>query len=217
MAVSPAQVKQLREMTGAGMMDARTALMETDGDIDKAVEYLQKKGQASATKKSGRIAAEGVVDAYIHAGGKVGVLLEVNCETDFVARNEDFLALAHDISLHIAAMAPSFVRREEIAEDVRDKQLEIFTAQAKETGKPENICVKIAEGRLNKWFAEVCLLEQPFVKDSDKTVDQLVKEKVGSIGENISVRRFVRYQVGEGLEKREHNLLKDLAEMQANT
>jgi len=213
MAVTPEQVKQLREMTGAGMMDARKALMESDGDMDKAVEYLQKKGIASATKKAGRIAAEGVVDAYIHAGGKVGVLLELNCETDFVARNEEFKALAHDISLHIAAMSPLYVRREEIAEPVRAHQLEIFMAQARETGKPENILPKIAEGRLNKWIAEVCLLEQPFVKDPDKTVDQLVKEKIGKVGENITVRRFHRYQVGEGIEKRTHDLVRDIKEL----
>ena len=197
------------------MMDCRNALQEGDGDIDKAVEYLQKKGQASAHKKSGRVAAEGIVDSYVHAGGKVGVLLEVNCETDFVARNEDFKQLVHDISLHIAALAPQFVSREEVPPDVRDKQMEIFVAQARETGKPENILEKIAEGRLNKWLAEICLLEQAFVKDSDKTVETLVKEATGSIGERISVRRFVRYQMGEGLEKREHNLLRDLQEMQS--
>lgn len=213
MNVTPEQVKQLREMTGAGMMDARKALMESNGDMDKAVEYLQKKGQASATKKAGRITAEGVVDSYIHAGGKVGVMLEVNCESDFVARNEEFQALAHDIALHIAAMSPLYVRREEIDESVRAHQMEIFMAQARETGKPENILAKIAEGRLNKWFAEVCLLEQPFVKDPDKTIDALVKEKIGKTGENISVRRFVRYQLGEGLQKRTHDLVKDIQEL----
>ncbi len=214
MAVSPALVKQLREMTSAGMMDCRKALEKCDGSLDKAVEYLQKKGQASAHKKSGRVAAEGIVDSYVHAGGKVGVLLEVNCETDFVARNEDFQKLVHDICLHIAAMGPRYVSREDVSQTERDKQLEIFVAQARETGKPEQILAKIAEGRINKWLSEICLLEQSFVKDPDKTVEALVHEATGNIGERISVRRFVRYEMGEGLEKREHDLVKDLQELQ---
>ncbi len=213
MAVSPALVKQLRDMTSAGMMDCRKALEETSGDLDKAVEYLQKKGQASAHKKAGRIASEGIVDSYIHAGGKVGVLLEVNCETDFVARNEDFKALVHDISLHIAAMAPRYVRSDEVPAEVIESQKAIFVAQAAETGKPQPICEKIAEGRLQKWLAEICLVDQPFVKDGDKTVAQMTTEATVTIGEKISVRRFVRYEMGEGLEKREHDLVKDLQEL----
>jgi elongation factor Ts len=211
-AVTTDLVKQLREMTSAGMMDARKALMESDGDLDKAVEYLQKKGQASATKKAGRIAAEGIVESYIHAGGKIGVLLEVNCESDFVARTEEFKALAHDICLHIAAMSPLYVSKEEISEEVRAHQMEIFVAQARETGKPENILPKIAEGRLSKWIAEVCLLDQPFVKDPDKTIDTLVKERAAKTGEKMTVRRFVRYQMGEGLQKRTYDIAKEVEE-----
>jgi len=212
-AVTPELVKQLREMTGAGMMDARKALTECDGDMDKAVEYLQKKGQASATKKAGRIAAEGVVESYIHAGGKIGVMVEVNCESDFVARTDDFKSLAHDICLHIAAMSPLYVSKEEISEETRAHQMDIFVAQARETGKPENILSKIAEGRLNKWIAEVCLLDQPFVKDPDKTIDQLVKEKTAKTGEKCTVRRFIRYQMGEGLQKRTFDIAKEVAEI----
>lgn len=312
MAVSPALVKQLRDMTGAGMMDCKKALEENDGDVDKALEFLQKKGQASAVKKAGRIASEGAVVAYIAPKGDVGALFELNCESDFVSRNDDFQALAreiaqhivetnpthvtreeagdaadavvlleqpffqapektvemlvkekiaktgenmkprrfvrfaadgaildayihaggkvgvllqldtpnvtddakafaHDVCLHIAAMSPSYVHRGEIPQAATDHQRDIFTAQAAETGKPANIAVKIAEGRLNKWAAEVCLLDQPFVKDQDKTVAAVLKEKAPG----ATISRFVRWQMGEGLEKRVFDLAKDIAEMQA--
>ena len=214
MAVTAALVKQLREMTGTGMMDCRKALAETDGDIDKAVEFLQKKGQASAHKKAGRIASEGVVEAYIHAGGKVGVMVELNCETDFVARTDAFKELAHDLCLHIAAMSPQYLAPEDIPEDEVARQTGIFAERARQEGKPDKIVDKIAEGRLRKWYSEICLTQQTFVKDSDKTIEGLIKDGTANIGEKISIRRFVRYVMGEGLEKKEHNLLKDLAEMQ---
>ena len=216
MAVTAALVKQLREMTGAGMMDCRKALAETDGDVDKAADFLQKKGQAGAHKKAGRIASEGIVESYIHAGGKVGVLVEVNCESDFVARNEQFQELAHDLCLHIAAMSPRYLAPEDVPADELAKQQGIFADRAREEGKPEKIVDKIAEGRIRKWYSEICLLQQAFVKDADKTIETLVKEHIAALGENMKIRRFVRYQMGEGLEKKEHNLLKDLAELQGS-
>ncbi len=212
MAVSTAQIKELREMTGAGMLDCRKALEESGGDLPKAVEYLQKKSLASAAKKAGRIAAEGVVDAYIHSNGRIGVLLEVNCETDFVARTERFREFVHDVCLHIAALNPEYVSREEVSAEVMAKQKEIFLAQVAETGKPAAIQEKIVEGRIRKWFAEVCLLEQPFVKDDKRTVDEVLKSLIGEIGENLRIRRFVRYQLGEGLEKRKYDLAADIAQ-----
>ncbi len=201
-----AQIKELREMTGAGMMDCRKALEETNGDIEKAVEWLRKKGIASADKKAGRTAAEGIVTSYIHGDGRVGVLLEVNIETDFAAKNEDFRNMVRDIAMQIAAMNPSWVRREEVPEDVIAKERDIAATQMRNEGKPENIIDKIVDGRMEKFFGENVLLEQAFIKDEDKTVEQLVKEMVGTIGENIQVRRFARFELGEGIEKKEDDL-----------
>lgn len=199
MSVSAALVKELREKCGAGMMDCKRALEETDGNLDEAVTLLRKKGMAAADKKSTRAANEGMVDSYIHAGGKIGVLVEVNSETDFVARNEEFRAFVHDVAMHIAAASPTYVSREDIPEDVVAAEMDIYVAQARETGKPDNVLTKIAEGKLNKWFEQVVLLEQPFVKDPDKTIDALRRELVAKVGENIEVRRFSRFQLGEGL------------------
>jgi elongation factor Ts len=211
MQITGAIVKELREKTGAGMMDCKKALIQTDGNVEKAIEYLREKGLASAAKKSGRIAAEGVVASYIHMGGKIGVLVEVNCETDFVAKNELFLSFVKDISMHIAAINPLYLSKEEVPQDVIDKEKAIYKAQAVNEGKPENIAEKMVEGRLKKYFKEVCLLEQPFVKDSDKSVEDAVKEAISSIGENIKIRRFTRYQMGEGLEKRSDNFAEEVA------
>lgn len=212
MEITAAMVKELRERTGAGMMDCKRALAETNGDMERAIEVLREKGLASAAKKAGRIAAEGVVGAYIHGGGRIGVLVEVNCETDFVAKNDDFLAFVHDVAMHIAASAPQYVRREEVPEDVVAREREILRAQTlnENPNKPANIVDKIVEGRIEKFYKEVCLLEQPFVKDPDKTVEQLVKEKIAQIGENISIRRFSRFVVGEGIEKKETNFVEEV-------
>jgi elongation factor Ts len=212
MEITAAMVKELRERTGAGMMDCKRALAEANGDMERAIEVLREKGLASAAKKAGRIAAEGVVGSYIHGGGRIGVLVEVNCETDFVAKNDDFRAFVHDVAMHIAASAPQYVRREEVPEDVVAREREILRAQTlnENPNKPANIVDKIVEGRLEKFYKEVCLLEQPFVKDPDKTVEQLVKEKIAQIGENISIRRFSRFVVGEGIEKKESNFVEEV-------
>ncbi|MCL6548464.1 MAG: translation elongation factor Ts [Alicyclobacillus sp.] len=210
MEISSQLVKQLREKTGAGIMDCKRALAEAQGDLERATEILREKGLASAAKKAGRVAAEGVVEAYIHGGGRIGVLVEVNCETDFVAKNEEFRTFVRDVAMQIAASNPQYVRREEVPEDVLNKEREILRAQTLNEGKPAHIVDKIVEGRLEKYFQEVCLLEQPFVKDPDKTVGDLVKEKIAHIGENISVRRFVRYVVGEGIEKQETNFAEEV-------
>jgi elongation factor Ts len=209
--ISATQVNELRKVTGAGLMDCKKALMETGGDQEKAVDYLRKKGLAAASKKAGRIATEGMVCSYIHAGGKIGVLVEVNCETDFVAKNENFQAFAKDVAMHIAAAAPQFVRREEVPADLLEREKEIYRAKAKESGKPDNIIEKIIEGQINKFFAEVCLLEQPFIKDTDKTVQTYLNENIATIGENMSIRRFVRYALGEGLAKKETDFAAEVA------
>lgn len=203
-------VKQLRERTGAGMMDCKKALAETQGDMDKAVEYLREKGLAAAARKAGRIAAEGIVDAYIHGDGRIGVLLEVNCETDFVAQNQDFRALVKDLAMQVAASNPQYIRREDIPAEVVDKEREILKAQALNEGKPENVVDKMIEGRIEKFFKEVCLLEQPWIKDPEKTIQELIAEKIVTIGENISVRRFARFEKGEGLQKREDNFVEEV-------
>src|SRR6267143_2626716 len=199
-------VKSLREKTGAGMMECKKALVEADGSEEQAIEILRKHGLASAKKKEGRVAAEGVVGSYIHMGGKVGVLVEVNCETDFVARGEEFQQLVKDIAMHIAAAEPRYVSREEVTSDTLDKEREIARAQAKNdpmnASKPDQVIDKIIEGRLNKFYEEFVLLDQPFIKDPAKTVGELVTEKVAKTGEKISVRRFTRYKMGEGLEKK---------------
>ncbi len=212
--ISAALVKELREKTGAGMMDCKKALSETGGELDRAVELLRQKGLAAAAKKSGRIAAEGVVDAYIHLGGKIGVLVEVNCETDFVARTDEFRTFVRDIAMQIAAANPNYCAREDVPEEAVAKEREILKMQALHEGKPEKIIDKIVSGRVEKFYAENCLLEQPFIRDPDITVKDLLREKIAKIGENISVRRFARYEMGEGLVKKECNLA---AEVEAIT
>jgi len=191
-------------------MDCKKALTEANGDMEKAIEILREKGLAAAEKKAGRVAAEGLVEAYIHAGGRIGVLVEVNCETDFVAKTEEFRSFVRDIAMQIAAMNPKYVKRDEVPEDVVNKEREILRTQALNEGKPEHIVEKIVEGRLEKYFKEVCLLEQPFIKDGDKTVEQLVKEMIARIGENISIRRFVRFELGEGIEKKETDFAEEV-------
>jgi len=209
--VTAAAVKELREKTGAGMMDCKKALTASDGDMEKAVDWLRQKGLSAAAKKSGRAATEGAVASYIHGNGRIGVLVEVNCETDFVARNEGFQELVKDIAMHIAAAAPMYVRREEVETSVLDRELEVYRGQLREQGKPEKIWDKILEGKKEKFFQDICLLEQAFVKDPDKSVQDLVNEAVAKIGENISVRRFARFVLGEGLEKKEENFAEEIA------
>jgi elongation factor Ts len=196
MAVTAGMVKELREKTGAGMMDCKKALSETDGDLEKAIDYLRQKGLSDAAKRTGRTASEGVVGSYIHPGSKIGVLIEVNCESDFVARTEEFQALVKDLSMHVAASNPLYLRREDVPEDVITREKNIYDAQAREGGKPERIVERIVQGKLEKFFEEICLLEQPFVKDPDMTVTQLVSGVAAKFGENIVVRRFQRYQLG---------------------
>ena len=210
--VSASDVKTLRERSGAGMMDCKNALSEANGDIEKASEILREKGLAAAVKKAGRIAAEGVVGSYIHMGGKIGVLVEVNCETDFVAKTDDFQALVKDIAMHIAASNPLYVSEEEVDPAVLEKEKEMLTAQAINEGKPANVVEKMVEGRIKKYKKEICLLDQPFVKDPDKTIQDLLNEQVGKIGEKISIRRFTRYEMGEGLEKRQDDFQKEVME-----
>ena len=211
MSFTAQDVKTLRERTGCGMMDCKTALTETNGDMDKAVDYLREKGMAKAAKKAGRIAAEGIVDSYIHMGGKIGVLLELNCETDFVARGDQFKNLAHDICLHIAAANPQYLTAEEVPADVIEKEKAILKAQALEEGKPEAIVERMVEGRIKSFYDDNCLLNQKFVKDPSKTINQLVIEATATIGEKISVRRFVRFEMGEGLQKKSENLADEVA------
>jgi elongation factor Ts len=212
MQVTAQMVKDLRAQTGAGMMDCKNALKDADGDMEKALKVLREKGLASASKKSGRVASEGIVEAYIHGGGRIGVLVEVNCETDFVAKNDDFKNFVRDISMHIAAANPTYVRREDVPEDVLAKEKDIVRQQTLNEGKPEKIVDKIVEGRIDKYLSEICLLEQGFVKDPDRTIDQLVKEQIAHIGENVSIRRFARYVVGEGIEKEEKDFAEEVME-----
>ena len=197
MQVTTEMVRELRERTGTPMMDCKRALVETEGDVEKAIEVLRKQGMATAAKKAGRHAGEGVVGSYIHAGGKIGVLVEINCETDFVARTDDFQGLVKDVAMHVAAADPRFVKRDEVTPEVLAKESEIYKEQALASGKPENIVDRIVEGKMEKFYAENVLLEQPFVKEPDKTVGQMIAEAVGRIGENIQVRRFCRYVLGE--------------------
>ena len=213
MEITAQAVKELRELSGCGMMDCKKALVACEGDVDKAIDYLREKGLASAAKKAGRIAAEGIVESYIHMGGKIGVLVEINCETDFVAKTDEFKELAHDIAMQIAAAKPTYVRREEVDPAELEHEREINRAKelAEPKPKPANIIEKIVEGRIEKYLKDVCLMEQPFVKDPDKTVTDLINEKIGKIGEKISVRRFVRYEMGEGLQKRQDNFAEEVA------
>ncbi len=203
--ITAAMVKELRETTGAGMMDCKKALTETNGDMEKAVDFLREKGLAAAAKKAGRVAAEGLVESYIHGGGRIGVLLEINCETDFVAKTDGFKALARDIAMQIAAANPSFVSRGEVPASVVEHEREVFRAQALNEGKPAHIVEKMVDGRVEKYYKEVCLLEQLFIKDTDKTITQLINESISKIGENINIRRFTRYQLGEGIEKKSND------------
>ncbi len=211
MSFTAKDVMTLRQRTGAGMMDCKNALTETNGDMEKAVDYLREKGIAKAAKKAGRIAAEGIVDSYIHMGGKVGVLLEVNCETDFVARGDQFKALVHDIAMHIAASKPEYLAPEDVPAEVLEHEKDILRAQAREEGKPEAIIERMVEGRIKSYYEDNCLLNQKFVKDTSKTIGELVIEATAQIGEKIAVRRFVRFEMGEGLEKKNENLADEVA------
>ena len=203
--ITAALVKELRERTGAGMMDSKKALAATEGDMDKAIDFLREKGLAAAAKKAGRIAAEGLVESYIHGGGRIGVLVEVNCETDFVAKTDAFKSLVKDIAMHIAAANPSYLRREEVPAAELEHEKMVLSEQARNEGKPEKIIEKMVAGRIEKYYKEVCLLEQPFVKDPDKTISDLITESIAKIGENIAIRRFTRYQLGEGIEKKQED------------
>jgi elongation factor Ts len=201
MEVSASTVKELREKTGAGMMDCKKALAETGGDMDKAIDYLRQKGLAAAAKKADRTAADGAVGAYVHPGGKIGVLVEINCETDFVARTAEFQGLLKDIAMQVAAANPRCVRRDEVSSADLDKEKAIYRQQALESGKPEKVVDKIIEGKIDKFYSEVCLLEQSFIKDPDKKVQDVVNEAIARLGENIQVRRFARFHLGEGVGK----------------
>ena len=195
--ISAAMVKQLREKTGAGMMDCKNALSEVEGDVEKAIELLRKKGLATAQKRAGRSLSEGMIQSYIHMTGKLGVLVEVNCETDFVAKNEDFQEFTKNIAMHIAATNPLGITPEDISQEIIEKEKEIYRAQALDMGKPENVIDKIVEGKLNKFYEESCLLNQPYVRDTDISIADLLNQMIAKIGENISIKRFVRYQIGE--------------------
>jgi elongation factor Ts len=202
MEISIESVKDLRQRTGAGVVDCKTALQEAGGDVDAAIEYLRRKGLATAAKKAGRIATDGLVSSYIHAGGKIGVLVEVNCETDFVAKTEDFQAFVKNITMQIAAANPQYIRREEIPAEVLERERRIYRTQALDSGKPEKVIEKIVEGKMERYYSEVCLLEQTYIKDSDLTVKDVLDAVIAKVGENISLRRFTRFQLGEGLNSR---------------
>ncbi|MBS4882013.1 translation elongation factor Ts [Peptoniphilus grossensis] len=210
MAITAALVKELREKSGAGMMDCKKALTETNGDMDKAIDFLREKGLASVAKKSSRIASEGLVDSYIH-GGRIGVLVEVNSETDFVAKNEEFKSFVRDIAMQVAAVAPKYVSREEVPAEEVEHERKVLTEQARGENKPEHIIEKMVEGRLEKFYEEICLLDQDFIKDPDKKIQDILNDLIAKIGENIKIRRFVRFEVGEGLEKREEDFAEEVA------
>jgi elongation factor Ts len=211
MEVTAALIKDLRERTGAGMSDCKKALVEVEGDMDKAIDYLRTKGLAKAAKKAGREATEGAVVSYIHGGGRIGVLVEINCETDFVARNEDFQAFTREVALQVAAMNPQFVRKDEVSQAVIDREREVLLAKAKESGKPDQVVQKMVDGQISKWMKEICLLDQAWVKDPDKTIDQVQQELIAKLGENIKIRRFVRFELGEGLEKKKDDFAAEVA------
>jgi elongation factor Ts len=210
MEITASMVKELRETTGAGMMDCKKALVETNGNIEEAVKYLREKGIAKAAKKMDRIASEGIISSYIH-GGRIGVIVEINSETDFVAKNADFQDFGRDVAMQVAAANPLYVRVEDVPADAIEKEKEILRNQALNEGKPAQIVDKMVEGRIAKYYKEVCLLEQPFIKDPDKTIGELLKEKIAIIGENLSIRRFARFEVGEGLEKKQENFAEEVA------
>lgn len=199
MEISAALVRELREKTGAGMMDCKKALLESAGDMEKAVDYLRQKGLALASRKESRAAAEGLVGSYIHGGGRIGVLVELNCETDFVARTPEFQDLLKDVAMQIAAANPRYIRREDVPEDELEREHQIYHQQAIESGKPEKIVCKIVDGKMERFYSEVCLLEQEFIKDPDRQVGDLIKEVVARLGENVQVKRFTRYHIGEGV------------------
>jgi elongation factor Ts len=208
--ISASMVKELRERTGSGMMDCKKALVETKGDIEKAMETLREKGLAAAAKRTSRIAAEGVVESYIHGNGRIGVLIEVNIETDFAAKNKEFKQFVKDMAMQVAATKPEYVSSDEVPQEQISKEKEILKAQALNEGKPEKIVDKMVEGRIKKYFMDICLLDQPYIKDSDKTVQQVLTEAILKIGEKISIRRFVRYEMGEGLQKKEENFAEEV-------
>jgi elongation factor Ts len=211
MEINATMIKDLRERTGAGMSDCKKALTEVGGDMDKAIDYLRAKGLAKAAKKAGREATEGAVVSYIHGGGRIGVLVEINCETDFVARNEDFQGFTREVALQIAAMSPQFVRKDEVPGDVVSRERDVLLAKAKESGKPEQVVAKMVDGQISKWMKEICLLDQAWVKNPDKTIDQVQQELIAKIGENIKIRRFVRFELGEGLEKKKDDFASEVA------
>jgi elongation factor Ts len=211
MAITAGMVSELRAKTNAGMMDCKKALEATAGDFEKAIDWLRQKGLASAGKKAGRVAAEGMVESYIHGEGRIGVLLEVNSETDFVARNEGFRTFVKDIALHIAATGPIAVQSEDLDQTLINREREVLMAKAREQGKKEEMIAKIVDGQIKKWMAEVCLLEQPFVKNPDIKVADLLKETIAKIGENIVIRRFVRFELGEGIEKKKDDFAAEVA------
>ena len=210
MSISAAKVKELRERTSVGMLDCRNALVETDGDIEKAIDLLREKGLSKASKKAGRIAAEGLVDSYIH-GGRIGAIVEVNSETDFVAKTDDFKQFVKDIAMQVAASNPKYVSREDVSPEEVAKEREVLTLQVVNEGKPEHIAAKIVEGRLDKYFEQICLLEQAFIKDPSVTIKDMLNEKISKIGENLVIRRFSRFEVGEGIEKKEENFADEVA------
>ena len=208
--ITSEQVRELRELTGAGMMECKRVLEETNGDKEKATELLRERGVVKAAKKAGRIAAEGLVESYIHGDGRIGVLVEVNIETDFAAKNPEFREFVKDVAMQIAATKPEYVRREDVPAEVIEKEKEIIKAQAINEGKPEAVAEKIVAGRIDKFYEEVCVLEQDFIKDPDKKVQEVLTEKISSIGENITIRRFVRFERGEGIQKKEENFAEEV-------
>ncbi len=209
--VTATDIKALRERTGAGMLDCKKALNENDGNLENAIDWLRQKGISKAAKKSGRAASEGIVEAYIHGGGKIGVLLEINCETDFVAMTDNFQGLARDIAMHIAATSPEYVSKEDVPADAIERERKVQLARVMEEGKPEHIAEKIVQGRMGKYYEEICLLEQSYIKEDGKTVGQVLTDAVATIGENIQVRRFSRFVMGEGLEKKSEDFADEVA------
>ena len=211
MEINAKQVNELRQKTGAGIMDCKRALQECKGDLDKAVKHLREKGVAEASKRSSKVAAEGKVESYLHMGGRIGVLVEVNCETDFVARGEDFQTFCREIAMQVAAANPLYLNKEEVPEEMLEQEREIYRKQALDAGKPEKVLDKIVEGRLRKYFAEICLMEQPYIREQKMSVDKLLKEVIAKTGENIVIRRFARFQLGEGIEKKQEDLAAEVA------
>lgn len=208
--ITSQMVKELRERTQAGMMDCKRALEETGGDMEKAIDYLREKGLADAAKKSGRVAAEGLVEAYIHGEGRIGVLIEVNCETDFVAKTDDFKELVRELAMQVAALKAEYVSREDVPEELVAREREIIRQQALNEGRPEHVIDRIVDGRIDKFYEQICLLEQPYVRDNDKTIGEMIQERIAAIGENIQVRRFVRFERGEGIEKRQEDFAEEV-------